>query len=95
MIKTAIFGASGYTGQELMRLLSGHPEVKVVAATSRRFAGKPVSEVYPVLSGRTDLIYKNETPEAIAGQVDFVRTLLRPQVGQQVLRHFAQKPRRR
>jgi N-acetyl-gamma-glutamyl-phosphate reductase len=72
MIKVGIFGGSGYTGQELMRLLQGHPEAKVVAATSRRFAGVPVSEVYPAFSGRTDLVYTNDSPEVVAGLVDFV-----------------------
>lgn len=72
MIKVGIYGGSGYTGQELMRLLVGHPEAKVVVATSRRFAGTPVAEIYPALSGRTDLVYTNETPEATAGLVDFV-----------------------
>ena len=72
MIRVGIYGGSGYTGQELMRLLLGHPEAKVVAATSRRFAGVPVSEVYPVFCGRTDLVYTNDSPEAIAGLVDFI-----------------------
>lgn len=72
MIKVGIFGGSGYTGQELMRLLLGHREAKVVAATSRRFAGMPVAEVYPALSGRTDLVYTNDPPEVVAGRVDFV-----------------------
>lgn len=72
MIKVGIYGGSGYTGQELIRLLLGHPEAKVVVATSRRFAGAPVSEIYPALSGRIDLVYTNETPEVTAGLVDFV-----------------------
>ena len=42
-IKTAIVGASGYTGQELLRLLLVHPQVELVAATSRQEAGKPLS----------------------------------------------------
>ena len=53
MIRVGIYGGSGYTGQELLRLLIGHPGAKVVAATSRRFAGVPVADVYPVFSGRT------------------------------------------
>ncbi len=72
MIKVGIYGGSGYTGQELLRLLLGHPEAKVVAATSRRFAGAPVSEVYPVFSGRTDLVYTNDSPEVVAGLADFI-----------------------
>jgi N-acetyl-gamma-glutamyl-phosphate reductase len=72
VIQVGIYGASGYTGQELMRLLLGHPEAKVVAATSRRFAGQPVSDVYPGLSGRTDLVFTNDSPEVMAGLADFI-----------------------
>jgi N-acetyl-gamma-glutamyl-phosphate reductase len=57
MFKVAIYGASGYTGQELLRLLLRHDGVRVVAATSRRYAGVPVFDVYPHLAGLTDLVY--------------------------------------
>lgn len=50
-IKTAIVGASGYTGQELLRLLLRHPEVELVAATSRQEAGRRIAEVFPRLEG--------------------------------------------
>jgi N-acetyl-gamma-glutamyl-phosphate reductase len=46
-IKTAIVGASGYTGMELLRLLLVHPNVDLVAATSRQEAGKPIHAVFP------------------------------------------------
>ena len=72
MIKAAIFGASGYTGQELTRILSGHPEVKLIAVTSRRFAGLPVSEVFPSLNGLTSLKYQNATPSEISKLCDVV-----------------------
>ena len=71
-MKAAIFGASGYTGQELTRILLGHPGVKLVAVTSRRFAGLPVNEVFPALSGLTSLKYKNATPAQISNLCDIV-----------------------
>ncbi len=46
-IKTAIVGASGYTGMELLRILLTHPAVDLVAATSRAEAGKRMDEVFP------------------------------------------------
>ena len=46
-IPTAIVGASGYTGMELLRLLLVHPGVNLVAATSRQEAGKMLAEVFP------------------------------------------------
>ena len=66
MMKAAIFGASGYTGQELIRILSGHPGVELVAVTSRRFDGQPVTEVFPSLFGLTSLKYHNAAPADIA-----------------------------
>ena len=72
MMKVAIFGASGYTGQELTRILLGHPEVKLIAVTSQRFAGQPVTEVFPALSGLTSLKYKNATPAEISKVCDIV-----------------------
>ncbi|WP_411827301.1 N-acetyl-gamma-glutamyl-phosphate reductase [Luteolibacter sp. AS25] len=46
-IKTAIIGASGYTGMELIRTLLTHPNVDLVAVTSRAEAGKRLDEVFP------------------------------------------------
>jgi len=50
-IKVSVVGASGYTGQELLRLLVGHPAVDLVAVTSRQEAGRPLASVFPRLSG--------------------------------------------
>jgi N-acetyl-gamma-glutamyl-phosphate reductase len=50
-VKTAILGASGYTGAELIRLLARHPSAKITALTAERNAGKPVSSVFPHLGG--------------------------------------------
>ena len=72
MIKVCIYGGSGYTGEELLRLLLNHPEAEVVSITSRRFAGVPVSEVYPVFTGRTDLVYTDDKPEALSDRADLV-----------------------
>ena len=46
-IKTAIVGASGYSGMELLRLLLGHPGVELVAVTSRQEAGRALGAVFP------------------------------------------------
>jgi len=44
--KVAVVGASGYTGEELIRLLLAHPNVDLAAATSRQFAGKSVGKFF-------------------------------------------------
>lgn len=50
-IRTAILGASGYTGAELLRLLARHPGYDVRALTADRHAGEPLDAVFPHLGG--------------------------------------------
>jgi N-acetyl-gamma-glutamyl-phosphate reductase len=50
-IRVAVAGASGYAGGELLRLIAGHPEFELVAATAHSQAGSPVSAVHPQLAG--------------------------------------------
>lgn len=61
-VRAAVVGASGYGGSELLRLLAGHEGVEVVAATSRRHAGKPVAAVHECLLGATDLAFSDLPP---------------------------------
>ena len=55
-LRVGIFGGSGYAGSELMRLLSGHPEVGGMEISSRSHAGRPVTEVYPNLTVREKFV---------------------------------------
>ncbi len=50
-IQVAVVGASGYTGQELLRLLVMHPRVSLAAVTSRQESGRLLADVYPRLRG--------------------------------------------
>ena len=47
MKKVAIAGASGYSGEELVRLLLSHPHTELAAVTSRQYAGQSLAEVFP------------------------------------------------
>lgn len=57
MIKVGIVGGTGYTGVELLRLLSSHPQVQLQAITSRKEDGMKVAEMYPSLRGHVDLAF--------------------------------------
>lgn len=48
-VKVAILGASGYTGAELIRLISYHPNIELVSLAAETSAGKKMSEIYPHL----------------------------------------------
>jgi len=45
--KVAVIGASGYSGEELVRLLLNHPHAELVAVTSRQNAGQTLAQVFP------------------------------------------------
>ncbi|MBV6632719.1 MAG: N-acetyl-gamma-glutamyl-phosphate reductase [Alphaproteobacteria bacterium] len=57
-LRTAILGASGYTGAELLRLAKNHPAIDVKALTADRQAGKAMADIYPHLAteGLPDLV---------------------------------------
>ncbi|MCM2274908.1 MAG: N-acetyl-gamma-glutamyl-phosphate reductase [Candidatus Didemnitutus sp.] len=50
-MKVGIVGASGYSGEVLVKLLLSHPQVTLAAVTSRQHAGKALSAVIPALRG--------------------------------------------
>ena len=72
MIRIGVYGASGYTGLELLKHLLFHPEAVVTAITSRRYAGVPLADVYPVFQGLTDLTFMNASPDEFARLADVV-----------------------
>jgi N-acetyl-gamma-glutamyl-phosphate reductase len=49
--RVAVAGASGYAGGELLRLLAGHPDLKVSAVTADSKVGQPIGIVHPQLAG--------------------------------------------
>lgn len=66
MIKVAIVGGTGYTGVELIRLLSRHPHAKIQCLTSRTEAGKRVDELFPSLRGVSDLVFSDLDEQKLA-----------------------------
>ena len=74
MINIGIVGASGYTGVELARLLSNHPDVKLTVATSRQYKGMKLADVYPNLAGMVDIVCEDLETEELAGRADLFFT---------------------
>ena len=73
--KVAVVGASGYTGEELVRLLLGHPHAELVAVTSRQFAGKTVAEIFPRTghhSNAKTLKFADSSPAQIATEAEII-----------------------
>lgn len=63
----AIAGASGYAGGEVLRLLAGHPLLKVTTVTAHSNAGQRLVDVQPHLRSYGDMILQDTTKENLAG----------------------------
>lgn len=75
MKRVAIIGASGYSGEELLRRLLHHPEVQIVLVTSRQNAGQSVAQVYPRFGNHPiarNLVFSDPNVEAVASQAEVV-----------------------
>lgn len=74
-VRVAIVGASGYSGEELVRLLLRHPHAELTAVTSRASAGKSIAEVFPKFAHfpkARELRFSDPNTELLAKQADVV-----------------------
>jgi N-acetyl-gamma-glutamyl-phosphate reductase len=71
MVRAGIVGGTGYSGVELMRLLAQHPDVELVAVTSRKDVGTPVAKMFPSLRGHVQLDF-TEPDRTALGKCDVV-----------------------
>lgn len=74
MIKAGIIGATGYAGNELVRLLMGHKEVEIKWYGSRSYIDQKYAEVYQNMFEIVDDVCMDDNMEALAEQVDVIFT---------------------
>jgi len=69
LANVAVVGASGYSGEELIRILMRHPGVELVCVTSRQHAGKSIEEVFPRFQAHkfSELKFVESDPKNIIG----------------------------
>lgn len=72
MLKAGVIGASGYTGVELLRIISRHRSMELVLATANQYAGERVSSLYPSLTGVYEGHFEAFEPTAAAERCDVV-----------------------
>ncbi|WP_018132043.1 N-acetyl-gamma-glutamyl-phosphate reductase [Effusibacillus pohliae] len=70
MIRTAVVGASGYTGIELLRHLHRHPQVEITYMAGDSSAGKQIQDIYPHFQGLYDHRVETADPDQIAERAD-------------------------
>ena len=71
MIRTAIFGASGHGGGELIRLIDAHPEMEATYLGAHSKAGQTVGAVHPHLGGGGRVLDSNDPDELPEVEVAF------------------------
>ena len=71
-IKVGIIGATGYAGEELVRLLYRHPAARLVSLASHSYAGQPYSSVYPSYRKIEDVLCDPEDIEPLAEKADVI-----------------------
>jgi len=71
-LKVGVYGASGYVGGELLRILLQHPKVTITVATSNTYAGEYIYRVHPNLRGQTNLKFEKPNPSRITDECDLI-----------------------
>lgn len=72
MVKVAVVGATGYAGAELVRILSGHPEVELSMITSRQYVGVSFADVYPAMANVVDRVCDEFEVNRVCDNADVV-----------------------
>ena len=74
MINVGIAGASGYTGVELVKLISNHPETKLCTITSNSYKGRSLADIFPSMRGFErgfeNLICEDLDIQSLSGKID-------------------------
>jgi len=72
-IKASVLGGSGYSGLELLKILSGHPRVHIDKVFANKSAGKFLHEVHPWFKNRLDVRFESFAAESVcASDVVFI-----------------------
>ena len=74
MIKAGIIGSTGYAGQELVRLLMGHKDVKIVWYGSRSYIDQKYAKVFGNMFQIVDDVCMDDNMEEMVKQVDVIFT---------------------
>jgi N-acetyl-gamma-glutamyl-phosphate reductase len=72
MVKVGIVGVSGYTGEELIRILVNHPRVKICGLFSNSSYGKAIAEIFPEFSAKLDLVCLKPDVKNIVAKCDII-----------------------
>ncbi len=87
-IRVGVVGATGYTGEELVRILTGHPGVTVTYVSGREDRDARIQEIFPYLRNKLDLECRPLSVDEAIEKTDLVFLSLPHTVSMQQAPHF-------
>ena len=87
-IKVGVVGATGYTGEELIRILVGHPQVEITYVSGKEERSEKIQNIFPYLRGKMDLACKAFSAEEAIKETDLVFLALPHTVSMQYVPMF-------
>ncbi|MBP7055647.1 MAG: N-acetyl-gamma-glutamyl-phosphate reductase [Candidatus Omnitrophica bacterium] len=72
MVKVGVVGATGYAGEEVIKILMNHSGVKISSLQAVIDKEEPFSSIFPYFKGKVDIMCRKPDPDAMAKEVDLV-----------------------
>lgn len=72
MIRVGIAGATGYTGAELIKLVTGHPGATIKAVTSQSYKNRAIQDIFPAMRNVVDLTCESLDVDTLSERIDCV-----------------------
>ena len=91
MIKVGVVGATGYAGEELLRILVNHPKVQVTALAAKIEKPQKISDIFPYFKEKLDLVCDELDVEEFSKKCDFVFLALPHRVSMEFAPKFLKK----
>ena len=84
MLKVGVIGATGYTGEELVKILAGHKDIRVTYLSAVIEKEEPISVIFPSLDGQMDLVCKKPNTEEAIKSADLLFLALPHRVSMEI-----------
>ena len=86
--KVGVVGATGYTGEELVKILVGHPEVELTYVSGKEERSEKIQDIFPYLKGKVDLPCAAFSLEEVLAKTDLIFLSLPHTISMQYVPHF-------
>lgn len=93
MLKVGVVGATGYAGEEVIKILIRHKKVDVTELSAVIDKEEPLSSIFPAFKGKMDLVCRKPDPDAMAKNVDLVFLALPHKISMEVVPAFLKAKR--